>query len=60
MISKYMKNRRRRQSGPDLHKQEPTEPSVGTTRGGGWWTLLEVQGAFSSVALGLPGFERAC
>lgn len=31
--------------------------------GEGWWTMLEeeeAQGAFSSICLGLPGFERAC
>lgn len=67
MISKYTKNRRRPLSGPDLDKQEPTETSLGTVWGkareGGLWTLMEegeVQEAFPSVRLGLPGFERVC
>lgn len=55
MISKYMKNRRHPQSGPDLHKQEPTGPSVGMVwgkaRGGGWWTMLEERVAWGPSLL---------
>lgn len=56
MISKYMKKGRHPQSGPNLHKQESTGPSVGMVwgkaRGGGWWTMLEegeAEGAFPTV-----------